>query len=143
MKKITWGVLVFSVIALLGVEVITAFPFGFGKGIMAQELTEEGQTEFQEFQNSLRTVIENEDFDSWKYLMESQLTEENFNRIIEMHQQEERRAEMEEKREEFCEENDCPTFEEGEFSKDFEGHPEHKMKMGFRMPFLEDNSNSE
>lgn len=126
MKKITLGVFVFSVIALLGVGMVAAFPFGFGKGQMAQDLTEEEQTEMKAFQDSLQTAIENEDFDSWKSLMESQLTEENFNKMIEMRQQqEERHTGMQEFREEFCQEHDCPEFEEGEF-------PEFKGPRGMR-----------
>lgn len=112
MKKITLGVFVFSVIALLGVGIVAAFPFNFGRGMMAQDLSEEEQIEMQAFHDALQEAIENEDFDSWKSLMESQLTEENFNKMIEMReQQEERRAEMEEQREQFCEENDCSGTE--------------------------------
>ena len=49
MKKITLGVFVFSVIALLGVGIISAFPMGFGKGIMTQGLTDNQQAEMQIF----------------------------------------------------------------------------------------------
>lgn len=121
MKKITLGVFVFSVIALLGVGIVAAFPFGFGKGQMAQNLTEEEQTEMQAFHDSLQTAIENEDFDSWKILMESQLTEENFNNVIERNQEmEQRRTEMEEQRTEFCEDHDCPELGDEDFL-DFKG----------------------
>lgn len=136
MKKITLGVFVFSVIALLGVGIVAAFPFGFGKGPMAQELTEEEQTEMQAFHDSLQEAIENENFETWKSLMESQLTEENFNKMIEQRQKmEQRRAEMEEKREEFCEENECPDFEEREFPENF---MEHRGRMMHKR-FVEDS----
>lgn len=93
MKKITAGVLVFSIIALLGVSLVAAFPFGFGKGMNA-DLTEEEQEEAQAFHDALQQAIEDEDFEEWKSLMESQLTEENFNFIVERHKNmEENRAE--------------------------------------------------
>ena len=124
MKKITLGIFVFSVIALLGVGIVAALPFGFGKGAMSQELTEEEQIEMQSFHDSLQDAIDNEDFDAWKSLMESQLTEENFNKMIEMQNyEEEQRSEMKQAREQFCEENNCPDledFEEGEFPGNFE-----------------------
>jgi len=82
MKKITAGVLAFSLIALLGVSLIAAFPFGFGKE-MNKDLTEEEQAEAQAFHDSLQQAIEDKDFEAWKSLMESQLTEENFNALVE------------------------------------------------------------
>lgn len=95
MKKITAGVLVFSIIALLGVSLVAAFPFGFGKGMNA-DLTEEEQEEAQAFHDALQQAIEDGDFEEWKSLMESQLTEENFNLIVQRHQNmEENRAENE------------------------------------------------
>jgi hypothetical protein len=120
MKKITLGVFVFSAIALLGVGLVAAFPFDFGK--MNQDLTEEEQTEIQAFHDSLKTAIENEDYESWKSLMESQITEENFNKIIENQKtMQEMRESMEEQRAQFCEENECPAFEEGKSPGNFDG----------------------
>jgi hypothetical protein len=134
MKKVTLGIFVFSVIALLGIGAVAAFP-GFGKNMMKQDLSEEEQEEMQAFHDSLQEAIENEDFEAWKSLMESQITEENFNKVIEMQeQQEERRAEMEEEREQFCEENDCP---EGEFPE-FNGMMHEGFgKMHGECPFAE------
>lgn len=86
MKKITAGVLAFSIMALLGVGLIAAFPFGFGKGFN-QDLTEEEQLEVQTFHDSLQQAIEDKDFAAWKDLMISQLTEENFNALVERHNQ--------------------------------------------------------
>ncbi len=85
MKKITAGVLAFSIIALLGVSLVAAFPFGFGKGAM-QDLTEEQQLEAQAFHEELQKAIENKDFEAWKNLMQAQLTETNFNSLVERHQ---------------------------------------------------------
>lgn len=122
MKKITLGIFAFAIISLLGIGIIAAFPLGFGKRMM-QELSNEEQTEMQTFHDSLEEAIENKDFESWKTLMESQLTKENFERMIEMREQEqERRTEMQEDREKFCEENDCPNFEEGQLPEDFIPH---------------------
>jgi hypothetical protein len=84
MKKITAAVLAFSIIALLGVSLIAAFPMGFGKG-MNQDLSEEEQAEAQAFHDSLQQAIEDKDFNSWRNLMISQLTEENFNMMAERH----------------------------------------------------------
>jgi hypothetical protein len=82
MKKITAGVLALSIIALLGVSIVAAFPLGFGKG-MNKDLTEEEQAEAQAFHDTLQQAIEDGDFETWKNLMESQLTEENFNALVE------------------------------------------------------------
>jgi len=135
MRKITLGVFVFSLIALLGVGMVSSFPFGFGKEVMKQNLTEEEQIEIQSFHDSLQEAIENEDFDLWKELMESQITEENFNKILEQqHAMEKRESEMEEAREEFCEQNECPEpseFEEGEFPENFGPRGHHGMRKNF------------
>jgi hypothetical protein len=80
MKKITAGILAFSIIAILGIGLIAAFPFGnFNK-----DMTEE---EAQAFHDSLKQAIEDKDFSAWKELMLSQLTEENFNVLVERHQE--------------------------------------------------------
>lgn len=98
MKKITAGVLAFSIIALLGFSLVAAFPFGFGKGMNA-DLTEEEQEEAQAFHDELQKAIEDKDFTAWKDLMQSQLTEDNFNLLVERHQNmETNRAENEQMR---------------------------------------------
>jgi hypothetical protein len=138
MKKITLGVFVFSVIAFLGISLATAFPFGFVK--MNQNLSDEEQNEINAFHDSLQTAIENEDYESWKTLMESQLTEENFNKMIgENKEMQTMKAEMEEKRAQFCEENDCSDFEEGQegLPNHFRGHP--GMMMNDRISFKLDS----
>ncbi|HPD81751.1 MAG TPA: hypothetical protein PK357_01485 [Candidatus Pacearchaeota archaeon] len=95
MKKITAGVLAFSIIAILGIGIIAAFPFGnlnFNKN-----MTEEEQEEAKAFHDALKQAIEDSDFENWKDLMESQLTEENFNALVEKHNKmsEEREANKE------------------------------------------------
>lgn len=130
MKKITVGVLAFSIIAMLGIGLIAANPFGFGKGTISQELTEEEQTEMQEFHDSIQEAIEDNDYTAWKSLMESQLTQENFNALVERHAtMQEQRAE----REAYCEENECPNFEEGMGPKNGKGNNGRGSGMG--MPY--------
>jgi hypothetical protein len=43
--------------------------------------------EIKEEQEALQTAIENEDYDSWKSLMEAKLTEETFNQLVERENQ--------------------------------------------------------
>ncbi len=120
MKKITLGFFAFAVISLLGVGMITAFPMKFGKGIMAQELTEEEQKEMQNFHDSLEEAINNKDFESWKSLMESQITKENFVKIIEVREnEEEKEKRIQKKKEKFCEQNNCSEVEEKQLSEHF------------------------
>jgi hypothetical protein len=111
MKKITLGVFVFSIIALLGISsFVSAQNFGFGK--MNQNLTEEESIKLQEFRDSLQNAISEGDYETWKSLMESQLTEENFTELVERQKEmEERKSEMEEQRGEFCEDGDYPKFD--------------------------------
>lgn len=142
--KTTLGILAIAMIALLGVSGIVAANGGF---VFSKELTDEEKTEMQEQMDAMQTAIANMDYDAWKSLMEEkiakmqeQITEENFNKIIEMHkQEEEKRAEMQAEREQFCEENDCPVFEDGEFPKDFKEH--HRIGDDFGMPFPNSNEN--
>ena len=122
MKKIALGIFALSVIALLGVGITTAFPFGVGKSDMKQNLTEAEQAEVQVFHDALETAIENEDFDTWKSLMESQLTEENFNNIITNHNE---MQEIRNEREVYCEENNCSESENASGIM-------HQMKRNFK-----------
>lgn len=111
MKKITAGVLAFSIIALLGVSLVAAFPFGFGQG-MNQDLTEEEKAEAQAFHDELQQAIEDRDFETWKNLIISQLTEDNFNALAERHQEmEENRAENQEIRNQIREARESGDYE--------------------------------
>jgi len=76
MKKTILSVLV---IALLSVSFVSAF--GFGKGMMDFEDDEE----IQVFRESVENAVETNDFDFWKKLMESRLTQKNFETIVERH----------------------------------------------------------
>jgi hypothetical protein len=87
-KKIS-SVFAISIIALLSVGFVSAFQFG--NGLMNQNLSEE---EVQAHREEIRTSVENGDYSTWKALMEERLaeleaslTEENFNQIMERHQE--------------------------------------------------------
>ena len=82
------------IVGVLLVSAISAMGFGFGKGLLNKDLTEEEQTALQEQHEAIRTAIEEEDFETWKNLMnerialmQSQITQENFDAIIQQHQQ--------------------------------------------------------
>ena len=76
-----------GVVAMLGVSLVAAFSGSFGKakGSFGETLSEEEIAEKQAFHESLMEAVENNDYASWKTLMESQLTEEKFNEMREMH----------------------------------------------------------
>jgi len=99
------GIAALSIIAILGVSIVSAF--GFGNGFWNSNLSDEEKTEMQEQRQEMKTAVENNDFSLWKSLMEqrieqmkSKLTEENFNLLTQRHQErEEFRTAMEEARE--------------------------------------------
>ena len=77
------GVVVFAFVAILAVNLVAAGSFGNGLKLFAPS---------EDDRDSMKTAIENEDYSSWKALMEdrieqmkSQITEENFNRMVEFH----------------------------------------------------------
>ncbi|MCA9488249.1 MAG: hypothetical protein KC516_04800 [Nanoarchaeota archaeon] len=82
-NKFTLGAITLAVIAVMGVGLVAALPFG--KGLLNQDLSEEEIADMQSMRDQMRDAIETGDFDSWKALIESQLTEENFNNIVERH----------------------------------------------------------
>lgn len=140
-QKYILGIVALSFVAILGVGMISAF--GFGNGFFNQDLTDEEKAEMKSQREALQTAISDGDYETWKSLMEERiakmqesLTEENFNKIVEQQQEmKEKQEEMKEKMEQFCEENDCPITEDGEF-----GFGEHRGLgggMNFRAPFAE------
>jgi len=82
-NKRMYGIVALATMALLLVGGVNAFGFGFGNSL---DLSEEEQTEMQAFHDQVQNAIENEDFETWQTLMESQLTEENFEKVVERHQ---------------------------------------------------------
>lgn len=81
--------------------------FGFGNGFWNQNLSDEEKLELQEQKDAIKTAIQNNDYETWKAIMEeriafmkSQLTEENFNELKTKHQDNEQfRIAMQEARE--------------------------------------------
>jgi hypothetical protein len=89
--KNTYQILALVMIALLGIS--TVFAFGFKNNLWNQDLTDE---EIEQEREAIQQAVENNDFDSWKSLMEERiskmqesLTLENFNNIKEKHEERE------------------------------------------------------
>ncbi len=80
---------VVSIVVLLGVGFVAANPFGKRAPVNISIETLEAMNGER---IAMQTAIENKDFGAWKLLMEdriakmqSEITEENFNKIVEMH----------------------------------------------------------
>jgi hypothetical protein len=91
MEKKNLGILMVAIIAVIGAGLVSAY--GFGKGFMNQNLSEEEKDAMIDQENAIRTAIQNNDFATWKSLMEekiaqmqSGLTTENFKLLYEQHQ---------------------------------------------------------
>jgi len=87
-QKYILGIVALTMVVILGISMISAF--GFGKGFMNFNLTDEEKAEMQLQRQSIQTAIVENNYTAWKSLMEeriakmqSQLTEENFNKIVE------------------------------------------------------------
>src|SRR3989344_3535745 len=95
---------VFVIAGFLLLAVVSVAAFGFGNF----NSNEDAQT----FHKQMKTAIENNDFQAWKTLMESQITEENF---AEMQQRPTKMSEMHQIREqlkEALENGDSETVED-------------------------------
>lgn len=111
-QKTLLGIFAFSIVAILGISMVSAF--GFGHKLMNPDLSDEDKTEMQNQMETIRTAIENNDYETWKSLMEEQIakmqeqiTEDNFDEIVARHQEiEENRQACEE------DENACPMPED-------------------------------
>jgi len=138
-QKYVLGIVALSLVAILGIGVVSAF--GFGNGFMNHDMTEEERVEMQEQQEAMQIAISDGDYETWKSLMEeriakmqSQITEENFNVIREQHQEmSEFRTAMQEARES----GDFSKIEELKEESGFEGkgfgkgRGMHGQKMNF------------
>ena len=105
-KKVTIAALL--VFSLLGAGFVSAFPMGLG-GFFNKDLTAE---ELQ----ALTEAIENGDYATWKALMEerldrmkAELTEENFNLLVEKHNQMKERSQLRERIRDALENGDYET----------------------------------
>jgi len=67
-----------AVVAILGITSLVAAYGGF-----RTTLSDEDRSEMEAFREQIKEAITNNDFDSWKVLMESKLTEEHFNQMVE------------------------------------------------------------
>jgi hypothetical protein len=86
-NKYMLGIFALAVIAVLGVGVAVASPLGKGFGFgNDQNLTAAEKTAMQTQMQAIQTAIDNKDFATWKSLMESQLTEDNFNKLVDANQ---------------------------------------------------------
>ena len=82
-NKYMFGIFSLAIIAILGVGVAVASPLG--KGIVFidnSNLSSAEKTEMQAQMQAIQTAIDKKDFETWKSLMEAQLTEENFNKLV-------------------------------------------------------------
>lgn len=77
-----------ALVALLALGAVSAFP---GNGFNSV-LTDEEKTNIEEQRQEMQNAIENNDFESWKNLMQnrlskmqSEITEENFQKMIDRH----------------------------------------------------------
>jgi len=79
-KKYTLGLFALFAIALLGVGMVSAF--GMGQGKMAG-LDDNERAEMEAFHVSVQEAIEAGDYETWKNLMESRISPEEFAKIQE------------------------------------------------------------
>ena len=90
-NKYTLSLFALATIAILGLSLVTAVPFNKGFHF-SDELSDEEIAQMKEHREAMKTAIENEEYDTWKTLMQERiakmqesLTEENFNKIVEKH----------------------------------------------------------
>ena len=141
-QKYILGLVALSLVAILGIGIVSAHGFGMWK----PDLSDEEKSEIQEQRETMQTAIADGDYETWKSLMEDriakmqeQITEGDFNKIVERHQESENMREaMKESREQFCEEHDCPDIKDED--QRFKGHFGHRMMPGFQKPFAESDS---
>jgi len=85
-NKYMLGIFALAIIAVLGVGVAVASPLGKGFGFNNSNLSAAEKTAMQTQMQAIQTAIDNKDFATWKSLMESQLTQDNFNKLVDANQ---------------------------------------------------------
>jgi len=112
-KKVTIAALL--VFSLLGAGFVSAFPMGLG-GFFNKDLTAEELQVLTEERQQMTEAIENGDYATWKALMEEQLdrmkaelTEENFNLLVERRSQMKERSQLREQIRDALENGDYET----------------------------------
>ena len=87
MERKTLGIFAFAIIAILGISAVSAFG-GFGNEMPNEDI------------EAMQYAIESGNYETWKSLKESQITEKRFNELQTRHQEREKfRALIEESRE--------------------------------------------
>lgn len=86
-KTITLSIFAVVLVAILGVGLAAACNVGpFGTGFLKfgdyKNMTQAQIQQMQDFNTQVQTAIKNNDFATWKSLMESQLTQDNFNNLV-------------------------------------------------------------
>jgi len=79
------SVFVFILVSISILGVVLSFPFNVGGrgGEQNFNVSSDEIANMKNFTDSLNLAIQNDDFATWKSLIESQLTQDNFNRIVE------------------------------------------------------------
>jgi hypothetical protein len=138
-NKYTLGVFALALVAVLSVGFVAASPFG--QGFMNKDLTDQERAEFQEQKQAMQTAIANEDYETWKSLMQerivemqSQLTEENFNTLVQKH---ESMSEFRDAMQEARESGDFSRMQEIKQEFGFEGKPCMQKSRGFHKGLAE------
>ncbi len=109
-NKIVLVAMALLLVAVLGKSMIAAFPME--KGFMNSNLFEEKQVEIQEFIESIQQAIEDKNFEEWKNLIQSQLTQGRFNEIVEMHNQNQEKQQLREQMFKAWENKDYETMKQ-------------------------------
>jgi hypothetical protein len=79
--NLTYGIFALVIFSILALGVVSAFGMGWNN----PNLSDEEKTASQEKHEQIKQAIESNDYESWKSLMESQISEEQFNQITQMH----------------------------------------------------------
>lgn len=111
------GILAVLATTALGTSAVMAGPWGFGKP--NADLTAEEIGEMYEKRQAVVDAIESGDFEAWKSLMEQriedlrlELTEENFNNLVERHNSMQEMREIKQQIREALESGDYETVEQ-------------------------------
>lgn len=75
MKKKYLGIFAIFAIALLGIGAVSAFGMGQGKML---GLDEDEKSEMEAFRTEVQNAVQSGDYETWKSLMESRISEEQF-----------------------------------------------------------------
>ena len=103
-NKTMLGIFVIVAVAILAVGSAAAFG-GFGSGAF------ESQEEAQAFHEGVQIAVQNGDYNSWASLMQSQITEERFAQMQDMHKQMQEVHELRDQLREAMQNGDTETVE--------------------------------